>query len=59
MVKISREFRFPAAPGGVTMNHFDINEVKDLDDFILQVAGPEDDEEDEEDGYYPMLISAE
>jgi hypothetical protein len=58
MVKIVREFRFPAAPGGVTMNHFDINEVKDLDDFILQVAGPEDDEEDEEDGYYPMLISA-
>jgi hypothetical protein len=42
------------------MSRFDLDELKDLDDLALQVSpGPEDDEEDDEDGYYPMLISAE
>jgi hypothetical protein len=40
------------------MKHFDIEDLKDLDGIALQISpSPEEDDEDE-DGYYPMLISA-
>ncbi len=41
------------------MNHFDIDDTKDLADLVLEATPAPEDNEDDEDGYYPMLVSSE